>query len=97
MKSKEFIKERIRKMNLIEGYNEELGHYVIDSDTGEVYAQDELPELMDQLFTESFGHEPEYLDETSRKLAEDMKKALRSKDFDKSPWGELFGLSDGEE
>ncbi|WP_407349967.1 hypothetical protein VNN41_05645 [Lactococcus garvieae] len=84
-------------MNLIEGQNEKLGHYVIDGDTGEVYAQDELPELMAQLFTESFGHEPEYLDETHRKLAEDLNKALRSKDFDKSPWGELFGLSDNQD
>lgn len=81
-------------MNLIEGYNEKLGHYAIDADTGEVYAQDELPELMGQFFTESFGHEIEYRDEESKKLAEEMKKALRSKDFDKSPLGQLFGLSD---
>lgn len=45
---------------------------------------------------EKLGHEIEYRDEESRKLAENLNKALRSSDFYKSPWGELFGLSDNQ-
>ncbi|MDG4975085.1 helix-turn-helix transcriptional regulator [Lactococcus lactis] len=78
---------------LREHWNEERGLYVVDESTGEVYEQDELFDLMEEMFTESFGHEPE-IEEKNIPLREYMKLALKQKDFYKSPLGQLFGMSE---
>lgn len=78
---------------LREHWNEERGLYVVDESSGEVYEQDELFELMEEMFTESFGHEPE-IEEKNIPLREYMKLALKQKDFYKSPLGQLFGMSE---
>lgn len=78
---------------LREHWNEERGLYVVDEGTGEVYEQDELFDLMEEMFTESFGHEPE-IEEKDIPLREYMKFALKQKDFHKSPLGQLFGISE---
>lgn len=78
---------------LREDWNEERGLYVVDESSGEVYEQDELFDLMEEMFTESFGHEPE-IEEKNIPLREYMKFALKQKDFYKSPLGQLFGMSE---
>lgn len=78
---------------LREDWNEERGLYVVDESTGEVYEQDELFDLMEEIFTNGFGHEPE-IDEENRPLYDYMRFALKQKDFHKSPLGQLFGMSE---
>lgn len=78
---------------LREHWNEERGLYVVDENTGEVYEQDELFDLMGEMFTNGFGHEPE-IEEKNIPLREYMKFALKQKDFYKSPQGQLFGMSE---
>lgn len=78
---------------LREHWNEERGLYVVDENTGEVYEQDELFDLMEEMFIEGFGHEPE-IEENNIPFREYMKFALKQKDFYKSPLGQLFGMSE---
>lgn len=78
---------------LREHWNEERGLYVVDESSGEVYEQDELFDLMEEMFTESSGHEPE-IEEKNIPFREYMKFALKQKDFYKSPLGQLFGMSE---
>lgn len=78
---------------LQEHWNEERGLYVVDESTGEVYEQDELFDLMEEMFTEGFGHEPEIAEE-NKSLYDYMRFALKQKDFYKSPLGQLFGMSE---
>ncbi|MCE2141087.1 hypothetical protein GRC93_11725, partial [Streptococcus thermophilus] len=76
-----------------EHWNEERGLYVVDESTGEVYEQDELFDLMEEIFTNGFGHEPEIAEE-NRPLYDSMRLALKQKNFHKSPLGQLFGMSE---
>ncbi|MGX7012045.1 helix-turn-helix domain-containing protein [Lactococcus cremoris] len=78
---------------LEEHWDEERGLYVVDESSGEVYEQDELFDLMEEITTEGFGHEPE-IDERNKALYESFKFALKQKDFHKSPFGQLFGMSE---
>lgn len=78
---------------LREHWNEERGLYVVDESTGEVYEQDELFDLAEEMFTEGFGHELEIAEE-NKSLYDYMRFALKQKDFYKSPLGQLFGMSE---
>lgn len=78
---------------LQEHWDKERGLYVVDEGTGEVYEQDELFDLMEEIFTEGLGHEPE-IEEKNIPFREYMKFTLKQKDFHKSPLGQLFGMSE---
>jgi len=81
-------------MREIEGcWDEEQGLNIIDKNTGEIYAQDEVSDFVEEMLTEEFGHELE-IPEENKPLYELLKSALKQKDFHKSSFGQLFGMSE---